>query len=278
MTESLRDRIGVDIGRRLRLEDGIRWAARNEVRYIDIQLDTGANAFTAFDAQRAAGIRALCERHGVHIGLHTLSAVNVAEYSPKLSEATDEYLKGYIDAYPMLGAEWIVVHAGYHFTADVEMRMQAGLARLQRMVEYAEKKGARLLLENLNKEPADAEVHYLAHTMQEWAYYYEKIDSPAFALAFTANHAHLMPEGVPAWIDAIPLDRVAEVRLADCRRNGHEEHLIPGQGDFDFGDMFRRLERRGFRGHYMSAFGTIDDMQAARDTFVAAARAAGVAA
>jgi sugar phosphate isomerase/epimerase len=276
MAESLYDRIGVDIGRRMRLEDGLDWAARNQVRYVDIQLDTGANAFTRFDDERARGIRDRCEKHGVHLGLHTLSAINVAEYSPLVSEAVDAYMRAYIDISPRLGAEWIVVHAGYHFTADVGERMTAGLDRLKRMVEHAEKRGARLLLENLNKEPPDAEVHYLAHTIEEWRYYYEVIDSPAFALSFTANHAHLMPDGVEGFIAATPFDRVAEVRLADCFRNGHEEHLLPGEGDFDFGDMFRRIEATGFRGHYMSAFGTVEDMQAARGTFTAAAAHAGV--
>lgn len=277
MTESLYDRIGVDIGRKARLEDGIEWAARNGVRYIDIQLDTGANAFTTFDDARCREIRAACERHGVHLGLHTLSAVNVAEYSPILSDAVDEYLRAYIDISPRLGAEWIVVHAGYHFTADIEMRMEAGLERLKRMVEHAEKRKALLLLENLNKEPEKAEVHYLAHTIEEWRYYYERIDSPSFALSFTANHAHLMPDGVAGFIDAIPIERVAEVRLADCWRNGYEEHLIPGTGDLDFADMFRRLESKGFKGHYTNAFGTLEDMQAARKYLVDKAREAGVA-
>jgi sugar phosphate isomerase/epimerase len=274
---SLHQRIGVDVGRRLKLEDAITWAAEHDVRYIDIQLDTGANAVTSFDAERARGVRALLDRHGVHLGLHTLSAVNVAEYSPFLSEAVDAYMRAYIDAMPLLGAGSIVVHAGYHFTADVEMRMKAGLDRLQRMVEYAEKKGALLLLENLNKEPADAEVHYLAHTPEEWRYYYDAIDSPAFALSFTANHAHLLPEGVEGFLAHIPLERVVEVRLADCWRNGHEQHLVPGEGDFDFGDMFRRIEAGGFKGHYMNAFGTLDDMNLARAVQVEAARAAGVA-
>jgi sugar phosphate isomerase/epimerase len=274
---SLMERIGVDVGRRLPLEEAIEWAAANDVRHIDIQLDTGANAVTKFNAQRARGIRAALEKHGVHLGLHTLSAVNVAEYSPFLSDAVDAYLKAYIDAMPLLGAESIVVHAGYHFTADVEMRMAAGLERLKRMVEHAEKKGALLLLENLNKEPTNAEVHYLAHTIEEWRHYYEAIDSPAFALSFTANHAHLLPDGVEGFLAAIPLDRVVEVRLADCFRNGHEQHLVPGEGDFDFGDMFRRIEGMGFKGHYMNAFGSLDDMQTARARQVAAARAAGVA-
>jgi sugar phosphate isomerase/epimerase len=274
---SLMERIGVDIGRKMRLEDAIEWAAANGVRHIDIQLDTGANAVTTFDAERARGIRAALERHGVHLGLHTLSAVNVAEYSPFLSEAVDAYLRAYIEAMPLLGAGHIVVHAGYHFTADIDMRMKAGLERLKRVVEFAETKGALLLLENLNKEPADAEVHYLAHTIEEWRYYYEAIDSPSFALSFTANHAHLMPEGVEGFLAAIPLDRVVEVRLADCFRNGHEQHLVPGAGDFDFGDMFRRIEGMGFKGHYMNAFGTVDDMNEARARQVEAARAAGVA-
>jgi sugar phosphate isomerase/epimerase len=272
------ERIGVDVGRRLKLEDAIDWAAANGVRYIDIQLDTGANAVNTFDDARARAIRAALEKHGIHLGLHTLSAVNVAEYSPFLSEAVDAYMKAYIDAAPRLGAESIVVHAGYHFTADVKMRMQAGLERLKRMVAYAETKGALLLLENLNKEPADAEVHYLAHTIEEWRSYYEAIDSPAFALSFTANHAHLLPEGVEGFVAAIPMHRVVEVRLADCFRNGHEQHLVPGQGDFDFGAMFKLIEGTGFKGHYMNAFGTLEDMQGSRSRLVELARAAGVSA
>jgi sugar phosphate isomerase/epimerase len=270
------ERIGVDVGRRLKLEDAIEWAAANGVRYIDIQLDTGANAVNTFDDARARGIRAALEKHGIHLGLHTLSAVNVAEYSPFLSDAVDAYMMAYIDAAPRLGAESIVVHAGYHFTADVKMRMQAGLERLKRMVAYAETRGALLLLENLNKEPADAEVHYLAHTIEEWRSYYEAIDSPAFALSFTANHAHLLPEGVEGFVAAIPMRRVVEVRLADCFRNGHEQHLVPGQGDFDFGAMFKLIEGTGFKGRYMNAFGTLEDMQTARARLVELARAAGV--
>jgi len=271
---TLLDRIGIDFGRRMPMERAIEWAAANSVRFIDIQLDTGANRVNEIDDARAAAIRAQAEKAGVTLGLHTLSAVNVAEYSPFLSEAVDDYMRAYIDVAPKLGAAWIVVHAGYHFTADVKPRMEAGLERLKRMVGHAEKRGALLLLENLNKEPADAEVHYLAHTVEEWRYYYDAIHSPAFALSFTANHAHLMPDGVEGFVDAIPLDRVAEVRLADCFRNGHEQHLLPGEGNFDFGAMFALLEKRGFKGHYMNAFGTVDDMQKARHDMVRMAESA----
>ncbi len=273
----LRERIGIDLGRRIRLEEGIEWAAKNGVRFIDIQLDTAANAVTAFDDRRAGAVRELAASRGVTLGLHTLSAVNVAEYSPYVGEAVDAYLKSYIDIYSKLGAQWIVVHAGYHFTDDLEMRMKAGCERLQRMVDYAGKKNAVLYLENLNKEPPDAEVHYLAHTVEEWMYYFDRIKAPNFRMSFTANHAHLVPDGVDGFIDAIDFSRVGEVRLADCHRLGKEEHLRPGAGDLDFGSMFKRIERKGFKGHYTNAFGTLDDMLAGREYQLRTAQEAGVA-
>jgi sugar phosphate isomerase/epimerase len=273
----LLDRIGIDLGRKIRLEQGIELAARHGIRFVDVQLDTGDNAFDRFDAGRCAAIRSACEKHGIQLGLHTSSAVNVAEYAPLVAEGVDRYLLAYVDIYQRLGARWIVLHAGFHFTSDQAQRMQAGLERIQRMVAQAERVGAVLYLENLNKEPAQAEVHYLAHTLEEWRYYFERIDSPSFRLSFTANHAHLVPEGVEGFVDGLDFGRVGEVRLADCFRNGSEEHLIPGQGDFDFGVMFQRIEATGFTGHYTNAFGSREDMIEARGYLVAQARAAGVA-
>jgi sugar phosphate isomerase/epimerase len=273
---TLRDRIGIDVGRRLRLEDAVAWAAEHGVRYIDVQLDTGANALGTIDKARGAAVRAGCERHDIHLGLHTSSAVNVAEYAPFVGEAVDRYLDAYVDAAARLGAEWIVVHAGFHFTSDREERMRAGLERLTRLAEYAERGGALILLENLNKEPENAEVHYLAHTVEEWRFYTDRIQSPSFWLSFTANHAHLVPEGVAGFVEAIDLARVHEIRLADCFRNGYEVHLRPGQGDLDFANLFRRIEEAGFRGHYMNAFGSLDDMLAGRDDLVRLAEAAGI--
>src|SRR3954452_10312495 len=136
---SLRERIGVDIGRKLPLEEAVGWAARHQVRFIDLQLDTGANALGTIDASRGAAVRAACERHGIRLGLHTASAVNVAEYAPYVGEAVERYLEAYVDAAGLLGAGWIVVHAGFHFTSDCDERMRAGLERLMRFADYAER-------------------------------------------------------------------------------------------------------------------------------------------
>jgi sugar phosphate isomerase/epimerase len=264
---TLRERIGIDLGGKVRLEEGLTWAAEHEFRYVDICLDSPPNEIGTFDAARIEGVRELLDRHGIHLGLHTLSAVNVAETSPFLRDAVDEYLKAYVDLSRRLGAEWIVVHAGYHFTSDFERRKQAALERLRRIADYAEKAGARLLLENMNPEPADAEVRYLGHDIAECRFFFDHLTSPALGWAYTVNHAHMLPEGIARFTELFDLRRCGEVRLAD-NEGDKEEHLRPGEGTIDFRAMFNQIENAGYDRHYMLAFGSIEDMRSGRETLL----------
>ena len=270
---TLRDRIGVDLGGRRRLEDGLAWAAAHGVHHVDACLEGAPdhpNAPATWTADRVAALRATCDRHQIHLGLHSASAVNVAETSPLLAAAADQYLRTYIDTAGRLGAEWIVVHGGYHFTGDFPARLAASLERLERAVAQAEQSGARLLLENLNREPEHAEIRYLAHDLAECRQYFGRIQSPALGRAFTVNHAHLVPEGVDGFLDAMDLARCGEVRLADSHGR-YKQHLSPGEGTIDFTRMFGRIEGGGYRGHYMMAFGSLDDMLRGREHLVRAA-------
>ncbi len=275
MQSNLEKRIGVDVGRRAKLEDGLAWAAVNEVFFIDIQLDSGANAIETFDETRCESVKELCQNNNIHLGLHTLSGVNMAEYSNFFRQAADEYLRAYIDMATRLDAEWIVVHGGFHFTADYEQRKQASLERLQRASAYAEDKGVHLLLENMNREPKDAEVNYLGYTLEECTFYFENLKSPNLHWTFTINHATLVPEGVDGFLDAFGIDRMREVRVAD-NLGDKEHHMLPGEGSIDFRSLFSRLEGMGYKGHYTNGFGTLDDMIRGRDYLVAEAKAAGV--
>jgi len=275
MQSNLKKRIGVDVGRRAKLEDGLAWAAANKVFYIDIQLDSGGNAIETFDEARCESVKEMCQNHNIHLGLHTLSGVNMAEYSNFFRQAADEYLRAYIDMATRLDAEWIVVHAGFHFTADYEQRKQASLERLQRASSYAEDKGVHLLLENMNREPKDAEVNYLGYTLEECLFYFENLRSTNLHWTFTINHATLVPEGIDGFLDTFGIDRMREVRVAD-NLGDKEHHMFPGEGSIDFRSLFSRLEGMGYTGHYTNGFGTLDDMIRGRDYLVAEAKAAGV--
>ncbi len=272
----LKERIGVDLASRVPLEEGIEWAARNQVYYIDTQTDFAPNAMETFDDSRCKGVREACEHHGIHLGLHTLSGVNVAEISPYCRDAVDEYLKAYIDLSQKVGAEWIVVHGGYHFTSCRKVRMQAAIERLQRMAAYAENKGAKLLLENLNWEPVHAEVNYMPVTPAECRIFFNAIQSPAVKWSFTANHAHFLPGvGIENYIDAMDFSLCHEVRLAD-NNGSYEIHQQPGEGTIDFGALFKKIEELGYQGHYTNGFGNIDEMILGRDYMIEQAIRAGV--
>lgn len=271
------ERIGVDAGRRVPIEDALRWAGANGVYYLDFQADVAPNALESFDDRRCAGVRALCEEFGIQLGLHTLSGVNVAEISPFCRDAVDEYLKAYIDLSGRVGAEWIVVHGGYHFTGCRAERMQASVERLQRVSEYAMARNARLLLENLQWEPVLAEVNYLPVTPAECRWFFDQLPYPNVRWSFTANHAHLLPgSSIAQFIDAMPfIELCVEVRLAD--NNGvYEIHQPPGEGTVDFGALFKKLEDLGYAGHYTNGWGSLDDMLRGRDYMVERAREAGV--
>ncbi len=274
--KSLKQRIGIDIGRRISVEDGLEWAAKNDVQFIDVQTDIHPNALESFDAERIARVRALKEKHNINLGLHTLSGVNVAEFSPFCRDAVDAYLKAYIDLAPQVGADWIVVHGGYHFTACRSLRMQTAIDRLRRMAAYAEEKGVLLLLENLNWEPVLAEVNYMPVTPAETMHFLTEINSPAVRWSFTANHAHFLPGvGISNFIDAVDFSLCHEVRLAD-NNGSYEIHQRPGEGTIDFGAMFKKIEGLGYKGHYTNGFTTIEDMLTGRDFMVARAAEAGV--
>ena len=260
---SLADRIGFDAGT-TRLEDALEWAGEHDFYYVDFNADAGPNHIDSWSSGRVRSIRELADRYDVHLGLHTLSAVNVAEFSPHVARAVDQYLRANIDLANRIGCEWTVVHAGYHFTSDVEARLAASIERLERISRYAADTGARLLLENLNFEPEHAEVHYLAHNLEELWAYFDAVPADRLGWSFTVNHAHLAPEGIDGFLDEFGTERIGEVRLAD-NTGEYEVHLVPGEGTIDFRSLISRLESAGYQRHYMMAYGTDEQKLQSRE-------------
>lgn len=265
--KSIKDRIGIDLGSSIPIEDGLVYASEADFRFVDIRIGDVRNKFESFDKYRVSKIRNLLESKDLIMGLHTLSAVNMAEFAPYLSEAVDAYIKSYIDIAKLLDANWVEVHAGFHFTGDYERRKNAGLERLKRMGDYAAKQGVKLLLENMNPEPKNAEVHYLACDVEETKFYFDNLPHENIRWSYTVNHAHIIPVGIEGFYNAFGCNRLSEVRLAD-NKGDKEEHLQPGKGNIDFNKMFEMIENDGFKGHYMLAFGNHDDMRIGRDFLI----------
>src|SRR2546425_1172223 len=92
---SLRDRIGFDAGA-TRLEDALEWAVHHGFRHVDFNADR-LHRLDPWEAERVRALRETCARHGIHLGLHTLSGVNVAEFSACVSAGVDAYLRANVD-------------------------------------------------------------------------------------------------------------------------------------------------------------------------------------
>ncbi len=263
MSTDLKYRLGTGPGGP-NLEDGLEWATANDFHFVDFAADYGANALSTWDDERIRRVRSYCEQNDLHLGIHTLSAVNVAEFSPYLSEAVDAYIRAHVDLGKRLGVHHVITHAGLHQSSELDLRKQASLEHLSRAASYASSNGVMLVLENLNWEPPEAEVHYMGHSIEELAYYWDNIPADGLKWGFSANHTHLLPGDFDAFLDAFGVDRIGLVLVADNRAK-YEEHLLPGQGTMDFTRLFNRLENGGYRGPYMLTFGNREQKIAGRE-------------
>lgn len=256
-TDRIPSDFGVDLGGQDSVVEAVEWAIEMGVRHIDVRL-TDPGDLDGYDEAEADRIRRLCAEHDVSLGLHTLSAVNTAEFTPGLDDAVWEYLRSYVDVAAEVDADRTIVHAGYHFTVDAEARTEASLQRLEELLAYAAEREVAILLENMNPEPADAEVHYLCSALENVERYFETLAAPNLRWAFNPPHAHLHEEGIDGYLDALDLGICREVRLND-NRGVREEHLMPGEGTIDFEHLFDRLERMGYDGPYTVALGSAEN-------------------
>ena len=257
------------VGAKGTLEDEIERAGARGMEFVEFNADLDDNAFDRFDDARVRRVREAADHAGVRIAIHTSSAVNTAEFAPFFDAAVGRYLETNIELAARLGCEWVVVHGGFHFSAQEQRRWDTAVVHLQRACELAERHGVRLLLENHNREPEHAEMHYIPFTAAGQAWFMERLASSALGWSLNVGHANLVPEGVDGFLDLVDLERLGQLRLCD-NHGEHELHLAPGQGTVDFDRLFARLRASGWSGPSVLAFDPPEEQMRAREKFRAA--------
>ena len=258
------DRIGVDINQKLPLEAAVDWTVKHKVPFIDLCLDQTPELLRAPTppADRRAP---QLEKAGAKLGLHTLSAVNIAETSPFVAKAADEYLAAYIERRRSASAPAGSWSTAATISARTSRRAWTRRSRASRARPRWRKRRRPACCSRTSTRSRSAPRCITSHDLEECRYYFDRLDSPALGWSFTVNHAHIQPNSIDAFMEGLDMKRCGEVRLADCRGT-HEEHLKPGEGTIDFPAMFAAIEKSGYRGHYMQAFGSLDDMLKGRET------------
>ena len=109
---ALIDRIGYDAGT-TRLEDALANAANHGFHYLNFNADIGPNRLGLWADDRVRSIRQSCADHDIHLTLHTASSVNIAEFSPHVSEAVDQYLIANMELAQALACDGVVAPRKY---------------------------------------------------------------------------------------------------------------------------------------------------------------------
>jgi fructoselysine 3-epimerase len=109
---------------------------------------------------------------------------------------------------------------------------------LDKILRYAEERSIRIGIEY---EPG-----LLVERCEELATLIDRMASPALGANLDLGHSHVLGED-PRTVMAALGDRIFHIHLEDIRGRKHY-HLIPGEGDMDFGTLLDLLAEHGYNG------------------------------
>ncbi len=229
-----------------RVEEYFKFAANVGFRRLDLGCSVPVNFPHMFSKERILNIIELGKKWGIKYGLHTSSYVNSAEIMPGVREASERHLLDYIKLSKAIGAEYCVIHCGYHFSQLQDVVMTNLFKTFRAAVGMAEELDLPLVIENMNRVHPDSEIVYLGVTIDELKQVFEAVPSKMLGLALDVAHANLLPGGTQAWIDEFP-DKIFHLHLSD-NDGVLDRHLAIGDGSIDFGAVFSQLDDIGFMG------------------------------
>jgi len=223
-----------------------RFAADNGFKRMDLGCSEPVNFPQTFTKERIQSVKELGKTWGVRYGLHTASYVNTAEVMPDVREASERHLLGYINLSKAIGAEYCVIHCGYHFSQLRKAVMESLLKTLTAAIELAEALRLPLVIENMNRVHPESEIVYLGVMVEELSQVFNAIPSRMLGLALDIAHANLLPGGIKPWIEAFP-EKIFHLHLSD-NDGVLDRHLPIGDGNINFDLVFSQLDDIGFKG------------------------------
>src|SRR5437660_6507009 len=101
------------------------------------------------DENRIATFKEAAAKHGnPPFYFHAVYLINLAGDDPTLRQRSESTLAGYLKAADDLGVDGVIFHTGSHKGAGFDARLPSITEHLQHVLERADPKSARLLIEN----------------------------------------------------------------------------------------------------------------------------------
>ena len=232
-----------------RLEDAVIILSGLGYRSIAITLDYHAlNPFDPELSSQLAVVRSLLEARGLDAVIETGARFLLnpeRKHSPTLISGLPnrtrrlDFLKRAIDIAALMKPHTVSFWSGKaEEIDDPRQQMDLLVEGCQSLCEYARNRGVRLAFE---PEPG-----MVIDTMNRFAELHARVDHPAFGLTLDIGHLHCLGE-VP-FLDHFERWKnwLWNVHLEDMRRGVHD-HLMFGDGEIDFTEVFRGLAQIDYR-------------------------------
>ncbi len=150
-----------------------------------------------------------------------------------------EYSKQCLDLAGALGCRNVSLTSGRVVSgSNPETAFELLRDSLEKVLVHAEKVGVKVGIEY---EPG-----LLVERCEELLALFEAMDSPWLGANLDLGHSHVLGED-PETVIGVLASRILNIHLEDIRGRKHY-HLIPGQGDMNFRNLFEILRRHGYDG------------------------------
>jgi len=161
----------------------------------------------------------------------------------KVRQDSVAYIQSSIRTAAAFGAPVLSVCPGHTlFGQSVEDGLNRLRESLSAIAEFATDYGMLIAI-----EPADQYETDLISTCLAALALTQNLGYPNLGVLLDNGHAQITDEDVPATITACG-DRLFHVHIDD-NHGQRDQHLVPGEGTFDFVSMLRALDREGYNGY-----------------------------
>jgi sugar phosphate isomerase/epimerase len=239
-----------------RLEDALTVLA--ELGYQSVALTLDYHALDPFDpglAGQVETVKGLLTRFGMRCVVETGARFLLdprRKHQPTLLSATPpererrlDFLRRAVDVAAALGADAVSFWSGAAAETGTGQRetkspeLWGGLVEgCRALCEHAERRGARLAFE---PEPG-----MFIDTMPRFAELHRRVGHRLFGLTLDVGHLHCLGEPIAPTI-AEWREWLWNVHIEDMRRGTHD-HLMFGEGEMGFGEVFAALRGAGYQG------------------------------
>lgn len=193
-----------------------------------------------FDGLADSDITDLKEKldHNPRLSFHApFMDLSPGAVDPEVRKVTMQRFSRTLDFAEILKPAVIVFHSGYEkwkYSHNIDVWLEQSLKTWVPINERAADIGVKVVIENVFEDSPDN----LAALARE-------MDSPNFGLCFDTGHFNLFASSsLSEWLRAVK-PYILEAHIHD--NNGHaDEHIVPGDGTFDFSTFFREVRGREF--------------------------------